>query len=570
MFFRYGFMLGVVFCGFLNVVRAELPDCYSPGNEIYYGGTFESQTSTFYIYRVVGPGTASEFDGGTQGGHLLNAQTYFQNGVLAENAWVAIRINAQGTPPTVVVKINGNSLPPTTSSVCVPAPSTWFMYPHRGSAPVFDRYNQQLNVAATAPTGAANQIEIDVTGGSPGQQSVDVLISQRAMAPVILVHGYHSGRWWWGPSPAPASVDPENDTTACGPDTGFNQDHHDQTKHTNRSGAFNFIGGLVSAKIPFSCAVSIPSLFSAVDGGAVLADQMQQIATQFGTLYVNLVGHSKGGLWIRDALPRLTNFQARIGVISVVTLDTPHYGSALADYVKATHQPGVVIPTNLQQVAAMFRKYVPSAEDDMTIAGADQFNKTHPDPSSLLFQMMELAEGKDYHTCYYNNTAQYFSVASDADLNGNGKIDSSSSGGDEGYDFARSNLVVNQIYQFLGKTHSATTNTISIGGLPVTTIVTYPTVMRTSNDIAVAVPNAQYDGFTSLSDTVSGGVWFGIPFFSANHRTVGCSGGTAGCAAGQNSPPDRPISIVVNAVIQAIQKAQQQVNFTHSNFPCLS
>jgi hypothetical protein len=41
---------------------------------------------TFNNSRVVGPGTDSEFDGGPQGGKLLNAKAYYQNGVLAKQA----------------------------------------------------------------------------------------------------------------------------------------------------------------------------------------------------------------------------------------------------------------------------------------------------------------------------------------------------------------------------------------------------------------------------------------------------------------------------------------------------
>jgi hypothetical protein len=185
--------------------------------------------------------------------------------------------------------------------------------------------------------------------------------------------------------------------------------------------------------------------------------------------------------------------------------------------------------------------------------------------------------GEDYQTCYYTNTAQFFSTAADADLNNNGKIDAATNPGDEGYDYKNfflnpiNNATVNATYQFLAKNLSVGAKGIFQNGFPIATVVTNPTPEFTLNDLAVAVPNAQYDGFTPLSDTVSGSTWNGIPIFLANHRTVGCSGGTAGCAAGQNSPPDRPISIVANAVIAAIQNAQtlSTALFQHTNFPCV-
>jgi hypothetical protein len=72
------------------------------------------------------------------------------------------------------------------------------------------------------------------------------------------------------------------------------------------------------------------------EGGRVLAGQVIGIAKEFGVHWVHLVAHSKGGpnaryLLGEHSLP--TTGPNAVGVHSLVTLDTPHYGSVGADYV---------------------------------------------------------------------------------------------------------------------------------------------------------------------------------------------------------------------------------------------
>lgn len=138
-----------------------------------------------------------------------------------------------------------------------------------------------------------------------GDLVFDVLnLTVKAMAPIVLVHGWNAGPWVWGPKPADGSCGTNPENTA--------------------DGGQNLLGSLLSAKAPVDCEfhVALQSLIG--DGAAALQQQLPGILASFGTRHAHLLTHSKGGLFARQFLQLNANQNPnlQIGVISVTTLDT--------------------------------------------------------------------------------------------------------------------------------------------------------------------------------------------------------------------------------------------------------
>jgi len=74
-------------------------------------------------------------------------------------------------------------------------------------------------------------------------------------------------------------------------------------------------------------------------GGYDLADKLSPIIKSYGVFTANFVAHSKGGLWTRRFLSRLEDspnpVYSNLSVAKIITLDTPHSGSVLANYLNA-------------------------------------------------------------------------------------------------------------------------------------------------------------------------------------------------------------------------------------------
>jgi pimeloyl-ACP methyl ester carboxylesterase len=137
-----------------------------------------------------------------------------------------------------------------------------------------------------------------------------------AMSPIVLVHGWNAGPWVWGPKPAQSSVCPVNPKNAS-------------------DGGQNFVQTLIDAKAPFDCSLTIDQQVDIDQGTAQLSEKLPAILKSFGARHVNLIAHSKGGLYARGFLldNAVGDGRTRIGVISLTTLDTTHHGSVLADTV---------------------------------------------------------------------------------------------------------------------------------------------------------------------------------------------------------------------------------------------
>jgi triacylglycerol esterase/lipase EstA (alpha/beta hydrolase family) len=109
-----------------------------------------------------------------------------------------------------------------------------------------------------------------------------------------------------------------------------------------------FINPLIAAKVPYAIATAqgevslLPSSIKVT--GTTLVSRIPALAAEFGATKVHIVAHSKGGLWSRYFLsngPVSTNLSApptpnNFGVLSLITLDTPHNGTILADLLRTS------------------------------------------------------------------------------------------------------------------------------------------------------------------------------------------------------------------------------------------
>ena len=484
----------------------------------YYG--------TVNINRVVGPGTPLEFD---SNGFLTDASwnTYVQNGVLSAQAWLSgnliLPLITLRMPPSQSPMANGfgsSGLNGRSVSVYVNDKLVnTYSYPLPSCIPIPTKYLKfaQRVLNQTTPIPAENRIAFTLDFPNPGLANENntfasiSTLSFQAMAPVIMVHGWNSGPWWWGPSPS-RNPTPDN-LDGCGPDLGFPHDHYD--------GGFDFIQPFVQAKIPFSCQVVITSTDDIKIGASELEQQIKNKAAEFGAKHVHLVGHSKGGLWIRAVLPKLQD--DNLGVYSVTSLDTPHHGSSLADLLVGAHKMPYLGLFNPRLFLGLLQHYNTGA-DDLRTTEAPGINAQYPDPTNLSFTVDGIA-----------NSAQYFSVAADADLDGDGQIENNEWSPYRYTPISFLNgFVANYTYDFLGTVQSVRVSTASQNGktAPVIPPQFLNTLAFQKNDLLVTVASARFDGFTPIQAGTNS-------YFGANHKTVGNSA-------------------IAQAVIQSIQSAQPQ------------
>lgn len=267
--------------------------------------------STILIDRVVGPGTAGEFDSeGLLTDYAWN--TYVANGVLSRNAYLLVNLAViDGTPGfrpgRLSVYVNGHAA---SESVTVPDAFGW-----KGCVRIGTRYlkfaMRGQNGQRPQPVSNAVSFIFTPTGGSDwARPIVSTGLRFDAMYPLVLVHGIHADATWFSSN--------------------------------------GFLGPLGDAKVPYALAKQPPlegmSPGKIVDTGNALKTIIPRLAHEFGVNKVHIVAHSKGGLWSRYFLqrpgPYTWDFTGPLkgdefGVLSLITLDTPHRGSVLADIATA-------------------------------------------------------------------------------------------------------------------------------------------------------------------------------------------------------------------------------------------
>jgi triacylglycerol esterase/lipase EstA (alpha/beta hydrolase family) len=481
------------------------------------------------IGRVVGPGTADQFDGN---GFLVNWDTYTTNGILSSSGELQVALHCLGDScvfgqsdlAQLSIYANGHqvSSEPITvhvneDRVCASISTKYLKFPQRGQggAP-----NPALNNITFAISGGGSDVQAFVQAGEIGVQVGTLSI--KAMAPIVLVHGWNAGPWVWGPKPA---------TGVCGANV---QDAND--------GGQNLYQSLLNAKAPVDCSFSTgnrPSQSLIDEGAARLGVQLPGILVSFGTRHVNLVTHSKGGLFAREFL-QLNARQdptSQIGVVSATTLEAPHHGSALSDTVVAARSDRSVLPGFVQALypflmafSTTFRNAFGAGNNDMTVDHVENvFNvayATPPDSFTL----------QDTNTPPNTFTTKpfYYSTSANADLNGNHVLD-----GNERVPYGLLTLPGFR-YQRLSSVTAIPLHQDSSGRL---VAVPQSSNVFLDNDLGVTVQSARYQNFQEIGS------------FLRNHSTIRCGLNAVDCA---NVPGNADIAPLLLQMIQAAENQQPQ------------
>jgi hypothetical protein len=435
----------------------------------------------YKISRVVGPGTAGEFDGG----FLTDSawQTYVANGVLSRFASLYISATQFGDggifpqfDGSFQVIVNGHVA---TEQIhvgngffgCVDILTKYLKFPLRGQN-------------GNPPEAAENQVTFTYSNGLALQDHEALIgsgnLSIQAMAPIVLVHGWNGGPWDWAPmtnSPCPANP-----------------------SQTNTKGELNFVQSFIDLHAPFDCSIVIRSQAVLDEGALSLQSQLPGILTSFGTQHVNLIAHSKGGLYMREFLQLNEKVDTikQIGVVSATTLDTPHRGSVLATTV--AHFNTFLLSAEvieLARKAGLTLGFLGKGANDMTPKGLADFNQRFPTPPDHFY--LSDPDGNSFTT-----NPQYFSTSADADQNENGII--SGTEADPPY----SSLFANFGYQLLARNQPVITVT-NAGLLAISSVPRAPTNYFL-NDCIVPIFSAQYPGFQEI------GSFQGV--IGRNHGTI--------------------------------------------------
>jgi hypothetical protein len=499
---------------------------------------------------VVGPGTADQFDGS---GFLANWNTYVTNGILSsfgemqlelvcladscvfgesDIAELSVYVNGRKVSPVdMMVHVNGDR-------VCPAISTKYLMFP-------------QLGVGGAAPTAAMNNVTFSISGGGSNVEalvqagSIGVqlgTVSIKAMAPVIMIHGWRAVPARWGDSPPPSS-------SPCGPDKGFT------SGKSLRNGGFGFIDPFVAAKVPFDCSIELDQGARVVAGGSQLQGKLLSCSdrgvpdanflcpngssatgklAQFGAKHAHLVTHSTGALWARHMLKNVASSPDAkgnhlFGIYSMITFNPPSHGSVLADILIASREAPLlgILTTDLRFLAALGQGR--QGADDLTVSAATQISDSLGIPPGIPGQTASFSVDG------VQNSAQYYTFGADADTNHNGKIDGATASGDtntppdEGYPAAPINRILSLLhvtatriqdgrYQALGKMLRVNIHAAKINGH---TIIAAADEDSTSvfqkNDLTVTVASAlAASGFTQPATI---GVCNNLPCLAANHTT---------------------------------------------------
>ena len=219
---------------------------------------------------------------------------------------------------------------------------------------------------------------------------------------------------------------------------------------------------------------------------AQLNTLIPRIAERFGSETLHFVTHSKGGLDMRGFLSgtRSRPLSIQVGMMgaqpvkqdfegrSLVTLDTPHAGSVLAQYGVEARQLTALQALRTDITAAAAKSYEGAYYCDLTPARAYAF-----------IGSTSLPEGVDRA-----------SVASDADCNGDQRLSADTlcrSGQSESEQFSGGGVSANRLYQLVGSISSVTIRVMPRRFLPdEVTVATTPTLSFQTNDAVVSQASA--------------------------------------------------------------------------------
>lgn len=511
-------------------------------------------TSIISVTRVVGGSKALNLDGTLKNPSLASSPSV---AIVSQYAYLSAGSTAPWSPSGIVVTFNnqvlstGSFVSSTQGLVNGDTRSLGGCY----QIPISLVHFAQRN-PGNPPNPGLNTVVVTLTSAVPnrpnsgndtnGIQYGATALSFKAMAPIIMVHGWKSGPWWWDDSP------PANCVTT---------DQNFLKNATTNKGGFGFVDPFVSGQYPFDCSVKVVNTLNVPLGAAALEQQLltcNQTPTllvgpipnsnlvcpdgnpatgklaEFGAKHAHLVVHSLGGLWTRqliDSVRNQTDPNANdlFGVYSLTTLETPHLGSSLADLLVA----GKTVPLlQLLGVVSLDQRIIATffsgraGADDLQVGVATALNKRWGSPPQT------------FTVDAIPNNAAYYSIGSDADYSNNLKIDGATnlinpnySDGrpDEGYPppagFAglAPTIVQNQRFQWLGTEKNANVLALKFRGRTILAIAADFTGTSSFqlNDITVTVASAL--GGTGFQQPTQAQTCNSLPCRLFNHTTAGSS-----------------------------------------------
>lgn len=327
------------------------------------------------------------------------------------------------------------------------------------------------------PTSGDNVIEISVdeAGGDWIMAPAWAELSFTATYPTIMVHGnYSTNKFWEG------DYDGENGVPNGPDDDSFNF----------------FVAPFREAGLPYDNSINMVTDRIGPHGN-ILTEKIPVIAKRFGVKHVNLVGHSKGGLDLRDFLVRVKPLQMDLGVLSLSTLSTPHHGSAGADYCIDAQNVSALLSTSMAQVfriKAAQRLGTNAGHPDLRVSGTKRFNDGN---------LKNLP--RDFVVDGERNLMTYFALSADANVDnsqkdGHGTISVGEVRGTayEKWQWNEASVVADarafggQIaYDLLGNVASTKVVPITVLGLSDLALVEDPTTTFEENDLAVTKTSAR-------------------------------------------------------------------------------
>lgn len=123
------------------------------------------------------------------------------------------------------------------------------------------------------------------------------------------------------------------------------------------------------------------------ENGKVLKDKIFAIMKETGSEKVNIIAHSKGGL---DARYVISGLGMQDYVASLTTINTPHHGSRLVDFLK--HLPDPVYRAICGQINRTFHRFGDSRPDayhasyQLSHAYSEDFNERYPNQEGIYYQ----------------------------------------------------------------------------------------------------------------------------------------------------------------------------------------
>jgi triacylglycerol lipase len=422
---------------------------------------------TLPINRVVGDVNAD--------GTLVDPQTLISNGVVSKFATLSMPAFdvdfdasvAPDQPERDHILVNGAEIGPASSIVYLTgANDVWKL--NEFQIPIELLRFGRRNVGG-APTAGQNVIEIQIDVANAGSQkelwctAIDwVSLKFQALAPVIMVHGNNSSG-------------------------KFFED-------------FKFVQSFKDQKIPFDNSINMTTATISAHGD-LLATRIPAIAKEFGARHVHIIAHSKGGLDTRDFLARTV--PSNFGVLSLITLSTPHHGSVGADYSLDAQNANSLFSDSTIRTKLAQQVTPDVGTTNLRVSFVENFNLQN----GPLLPRQFTVDGE-------TNAVQYFSFSADANLDdsksifGNPTIQRNEINGTPEVNNLRGPLVMEQVYRLLGEVASTQLETKTILGHTVYVVKETPTQTFQLNDFLVTVNSARFNGFTEILST------------KANHATI--------------------------------------------------